>query len=199
MTRTSGMNVAGQDSARFKSVAGDVPCGPTLGRRLDMTDLGHGVYLVRADSETWKPDEEVGGLMQVLFERATPPVDCGSPRAGLRRRESVADARDCRRPTGNRSDRDRGRTNSGIDVGRLGVSAEGRQHQLVSVARLHHGLAVQLIRLAEPGANAHPTGGSRHARPRSQAPTLPIPPRSSGSGWLAEPHAPGRSTVALEP
>jgi len=33
-----------------------------------MTELGPGVYVMRSDSETWELDEEVGGLMQILFE-----------------------------------------------------------------------------------------------------------------------------------
>ena len=33
-----------------------------------MSDLGGGVYLMPADSDAWEPDDDVGGLMQVLFE-----------------------------------------------------------------------------------------------------------------------------------
>jgi uncharacterized cupin superfamily protein len=33
-----------------------------------MTDLGGGVHILRADAETWEPDEEVGGLVQFLFD-----------------------------------------------------------------------------------------------------------------------------------
>ena len=33
-----------------------------------MTHLGQGVYFMRSADETWEVDEEVGGLLQVLFE-----------------------------------------------------------------------------------------------------------------------------------
>jgi hypothetical protein len=33
-----------------------------------MTDLGRAVFVMRTDSEAWVPDDEVGGLVQMLFE-----------------------------------------------------------------------------------------------------------------------------------
>jgi uncharacterized cupin superfamily protein len=39
-----------------------------MGRRRAMTDMGRGVYVMRTDSEAWVSDEEVGGLVQTLFE-----------------------------------------------------------------------------------------------------------------------------------
>jgi uncharacterized cupin superfamily protein len=44
-----------------------------------MTDLGRRVYVMRSDSETWVPDEEVGGLMQILFEEGDAAVGLWKP------------------------------------------------------------------------------------------------------------------------
>jgi uncharacterized cupin superfamily protein len=33
-----------------------------------MTDLGGGVHVTRTDSESWEPDDEVGGQVHMLFE-----------------------------------------------------------------------------------------------------------------------------------
>lgn len=46
-----------------------------------MTEVSTGVYLSRADTEEWEPDDEVGGSAHLLF-------DHGASKAGLWRAET---------------------------------------------------------------------------------------------------------------
>ena len=44
-----------------------------------MTELEQGVFVLRADSSDWVPDDEDGGMMQVLYEEGEGSVGLWNP------------------------------------------------------------------------------------------------------------------------